>query len=601
MPRRLSIATKFFLTYFVITGTALAFAGVAGYVQFQKYAIGEVDRSLETQARIAAEMFRPLLEAPLIDRETIAAEGDRIGKEIPTRLTIVVPGGKVVADSVVGAINVPSMENHADHAEVRAALSGETGFSSRRSITVGNEERYCAVPIRSGTEIIGVARTSIPTTLLNRRLDHVRAITWGTGFAAFLLMLAGTAIRARHITGPLEEIRNAAVEYSAGNRSRRLRLQTGDELEDVAAALNQTAAHLERTIAQLNTEKARLSSLLEQLSEGVIVVADGRTVRMINHEAARVLGISIPPREGQPYAETIRNPDILRFIDAWEKGQEIPPVEITLPTAGGEVTVLLSGTCVRHSPEKGMDFLFTLRDITEERRLSQVKSEFVSNASHELRTPLTNIRGYLEALQDAVKEGEPPDPAFLDTLHSNVLRMEDLVNDLLQLSRAESAHLALSREDISLPALLDRVAFLHRPVAVRQGKMFLVETGEDIMFHADFRSLSLAVSNLVDNAIRHGGEHGCVRLRGSGREGEILIEVEDDGPGIPPEHLPRIFERFYRVDKGRSREIGGTGLGLSIAKHIVEAHGGTIHVESRVGKGTKFLIRIPAGIPSRDS
>jgi len=201
MPRRVSIATKFFLTYFVITGTALAFAGVAGYVQFKRYAIEEVDHSLENQARLAAEKFRPLLMAPVIDRETIAAEGDRIGKDIHTRLTIVLPGGKVVADSTVGAANVPSMENHADHMEVRTALSGETGFSARRSITVRDEERYCAVPIRSGTRIVGVARTSIPATLLNRRLDRVRAITWGTGFAAFLLMLAGTAIRARHVTG----------------------------------------------------------------------------------------------------------------------------------------------------------------------------------------------------------------------------------------------------------------------------------------------------------------------------------------------------------------------------------------------------------------
>src|SRR4030066_330675 len=338
------------------------------------------------------------------------------------------------------------MENHANHMEVRTALSGETGFSARRSITVGDDERYCAVPIRSGTRIVGVARTSIPATLLNRRLDRVRAITWGTGFAAFLLMRAGTAIRDRHVTGPLEEIRKAAGVYSAGNRSRRLRLRTGDELEDVAASLHQTA--------------------------------------------------------------------VQRFIDAWKSGREIPPAEITLHPAGEEVAVLFSGTSVRHSPEMGMDFLFTLRDTSEERRLVQVKSDFVSNASHELRTPLTNIRGYLEALQDAVREGAPPDPAFLGTIHSNVLRMEDLVNDLLKLSRAESAHLALSREEISLPVFLDRVASLHRSVAEQRGKSFLVETGEDITLRADLQSLTLAVSNLVDNAIRHGREHGRIRLRG---------------------------------------------------------------------------------------
>src|SRR4030066_168851 len=179
MPRRVSIATKFFLTYFVISGTALAFAGVAGCVQFKRSAIEEVAHSLVNQARLAAEMFRPLLMAPVIDGETIAAEGDRIGKDIHTRLTIVLPGGKVVADSAVGAANVPSMENHANHMEVRTALSGETGFSARRSITVGDEERYCAVPIRSGTRIVGGARTSIPAPLFNRRLDRGPGISRG--------------------------------------------------------------------------------------------------------------------------------------------------------------------------------------------------------------------------------------------------------------------------------------------------------------------------------------------------------------------------------------------------------------------------------------
>jgi two-component system phosphate regulon sensor histidine kinase PhoR len=591
--RPLSIATKFFLTYFVITGAALAFAGVAGYVQFKRYVTEEADQSLRNQAFLAAGAFRPLLAATEPDRGAIAREGDRFGKMLDTRLTIILPTGEVVADSEVGSAHIGELENHAGRPEVREALSDRTAFSERRSISVKENQRYCAIPILSGGQIVGVARISIREGVLNRRLDRVRMITWGTVFAAFLLMLIGTAIRARHITGPLEEIRTAALEFSSGDRSRRLRVRTGDELEDVAAALNQTAAHLDQTISQLNREKARLATLLENLSEGVIVVADGRTVRMINREAARILGISAVPREGQPYAETIRHPDILRFIDGWKDGREIPPAEITLHPGGGEITVRLSGTSVRHSPGMGTDLLFTLRDVTEEKRLTRIKSEFVSNASHELKTPLTNIRGYLEALQDESKEGMPLNRSFVDTAHANVLRMEELVNDLLRLSRAESLHVPPATEDVPLPVFLDRVASLHRPAAERLGKTLTVQA-EDAVLRADLRSLTLAVSNLVDNAIRHGVERGHIRLRGGSGEGAIRIEVEDDGPGIPREHLPRIFERFYRVDKGRSRDLGGTGLGLSIAKHIVEAHGGSIRVESRLGEGTTFRIRIPA-------
>ena len=593
MPRRMSIATKFFLTYFVITGTALAFAGIAGYIQFKRYVIEEADASLKAQALLAAESFRPLLAAAEPDRGTIAREGDRLGKELDTRLTVILPGGKVAADSQIGSAGLGELENHANRPEVREALAGRTGFSHRRSISRKEEERYCAVPVLSGGEIVGVARTSISGAILNRRLGRVRFITWGTGLAAFLLMLLGTAVRARAVSGPLEEIRKAALEYSAGNRSRRLRLRTGDELEDVAEALNETAAQLEQTISQLDAQKARLATLLENLSEGVIVLANGRTVRMMNREAARILGVGAVPPEGQPYAEVIRHPDLLRFIDGWKNGIRIPPAEITVPSPGGEIATRVSGTTVRYPSGKDPDILFTLRDVTEEKRLARVKSDFVSNASHELRTPLTNIRGYLEAFQDAAIEGTPPDPSFLEIALANVLRMEELVSDLLTLSQAESVQDPLAREEIPLPALLERVASLHRPSVDRLGKTLTFQA-EEATIKADLKTLTLAISNLVDNAVRHGVEGGRIHLTGRGEGGAIVLAVEDDGPGIPREHLPRIFERFYRVDKARSRELGGTGLGLAISKHIIESHGGTIRVESAMGKGTRFVIRIPA-------
>jgi two-component system phosphate regulon sensor histidine kinase PhoR len=593
LPRRISISAKFFLTYFVITGTALAFAGVAGYLQFKRYVLEEADASLKAQALLAAESFRPLLAAAEPDRGMIAREGERLGKELETRLTVILPGGEVAADSRIEPTRLVELENHADRPEVREALAGHVGVAQRRSISLKEEYRYCAVPILSGGQIVGVARTSLSGDILDRRLSRVRFITWGTGFAAFILMLLGTAVRARAVSGPLEEIRKAALEFSAGDRSRRLRLRTGDELEDVAEALNQTAAQLDRTITQLDAQKVRLATLLENLSEGVIVIASGRAVRMMNREAARILGIAIVPPEGQPYAEVIRQPDLLRFIDGWIDGRPFPPEEITVLSPGGEIPTRVSATTVRYPLGRDPDILITLRDVTEEKRLARVKSDFVSNASHELRTPLTNIRGYLEALQDAVSEGTSPDPSFLEIVLANVLRMEELVNDLLALSRAESAQVSLVKEEIALPAFLKRVASLHQSSVDRLGKTLNVQA-EEATFKADLKYLTLATSNLVDNSIRHGVEGGQIRLTGREVNGAIVLSVEDNGPGIPKEHLPRIFERFYRVDKGRSREIGGTGLGLAIAKHIVESHGGTIRVESGMGTGTRFIIRIPA-------
>jgi two-component system phosphate regulon sensor histidine kinase PhoR len=589
---RISIATKFFLTYFVITGAALAFAGMAGYLQFRKYAMDEVDGNLQRQARLVSEIFLPMLETPKPDREQTAREGDRLGKDLEIRLTIILPDGTVVADSTVGASRISGMENHADRPEVQAALSGRTGVSLRRSITMREEERYLAIPILSAGRIVGIARTSLPVAALSLRLGRVRAITWGTGVAAFLLMLAGTAIRAKHVTGPLKSMTAAARELASGNFGKRVSVKTGDELEDLGSALDLTAFRLEQTISQLEEGKARLATLLENLSEGVVVIAGDRTIRMMNREAADILGTADGKTEGRPVAEAIRHPEVLAFIDRWRRGENPPPAEAFIPSRTVDRTVRLAGTTVRYDASPGSDLLLTLRDVTEERRLARVKSDFVSNASHELRTPLTNIRGYLEAMEDALKEGTPIDPSFLSIACTNALRMDRLIEDLLELSRAESGQSPLDIEEIPLPAFLDRVASLHRPAADLAGKA-IVTGGEDVPLRADVRKLTLALSNLLDNAIKYGREGGRITLAGRAWEGGCLLEVSDDGPGIPPEHLPRIFERFYRVDQGRSRELGGTGLGLSIAKHIVESHGGTIRAESRLGVGTRFLIRIP--------
>jgi two-component system phosphate regulon sensor histidine kinase PhoR len=596
VPVRLPIAVKFFLTYFLITGTALAFAGIAGYLQFKRYAVDEADVSLQRQARLVSEMFRPLLSAPKPDRGRIAALGDSIGKDLDTRVTVILPDGTVAADSAVGSKGVGALENHADHPEVRDALSGGTGVSFRRSISVRREQRYCALPVVSDGRIVGVARAAVPVTFLNARLARVRTITWGTGIAAFLLMIAGTAFLARRVTGPIDEIRAAAEDLASGDLRRRVRVRTGDELETMAASLNRTASRLEGTIGRLDEEKARLSTLIDNLSEGVVLVAADRTVRMMNRDAARLLGLSAPLKEGEPYGRATRHPEILRFIDARRRGESLPPADVFVHLPAGDRIVRLAATAVRRGTGEEPDLLVTLRDVTDEVSLSRVKSDFVSNASHELKTPLTNIRGYLEAAQDALREGAPVDPSFLAVAHANAIRMERLIDDLLELSRAESGGAPLAIEDARLAAFIDRVAALHRHAAEKAGKTLSVRV-EDAPLTADVRQLTLALSNLVDNAIKHGIDRGKIALSGRPEGEAVVIEVSDDGPGIPAEHLPRIFERFYRVDKGRSRELGGTGLGLAIARHVVDAHGGTIRAESRVGVGTRIVMRIPAKRP----
>jgi len=592
MTRRLSIAAKFFLTHLVIAGIALFIAGAVGFFLVRTLVMADADESLLARAHIVAETFRPLLADPARNRERISREGDRLGKEIGARITVVLPDGIVVADSSVGAAGVPGMENHALHPEIGDALSGTTGVSHRRSITVREEQRYAALPISIGGAIVGAARASVPVATLTRRLWQITAIIWGTGFAALLLILAGTAVMARKVTGPLTEMQAAAKEMGGGNLARRVQVRTGDELEEMSNAMNRMASHLADTIGQLDAGKTRLETLLANLDDGVIVIAANRLVRMMNREAGKIFDASGTMGAGRPYPEVIRHPEALAFIDGWFKGEEPKPRDVSILTRDGSRTVRCSGTTVRYLGESDADVLLTLRDVTEERRLSQVKSDFVSNASHELRTPLTNIRGYIEAIQDAVREGAAPESSFIDVALGNALRMERLVDDLLELSRAESGGVPLEREEVPLQTFLSRVAESYRLPAEQAGKTLEVAPSEGTL-RADVRKLTLAMSNLVDNAIKYGKEGGRVTVSGKIEPSGCTLEVKDDGPGIPPEDIPRIFERFYRVDKGRSRELGGTGLGLSIVKHIVESHKGTLRAESRLGVGTRFIIRIP--------
>ena len=593
MTRRFSIAAKFFLTHLVTAGIALFIAGAVGFLLVRNLVTTDADENLVSRARIAAESFRPLLDAPSLDRDRLAREGDRLGREMGSRITIILPDGEVVADSTVGAANLQGMENHANRPEIQEAISGSPGFSHRRSITIREELRYAAVPIRGERGVLGVARAAVPARELTLRLWRVTGIIWGTGVVALLLILGGAAFMARRVTGPLAEMQAAAKEMGAGDLTRRVQLRTGDELEEMANAMNRMASHLADTIAQLDAGKTRLETLLANLDDGVIVIAADRSVRMMNREAGKILDASETMGAGRPYPEVIRHPRALAFIDGWVKGEEPKPQDVSIVTRQGSRTVRCSGTTVRYLGESDADVLLTLRDITEERRLSQVKSDFVSNASHELRTPLTNIRGYLEAIQDAVREGAAPESSFVDVALGNALRMERLIDDLLELSRAESGAAPLDKEETSLSAFLSRVADQYRSSAKRAGKTLEVEAG-DGAFRADLRNLMLALSNLADNALKYGKEGGCVTLLGRIDGDDCVLEVADDGPGISPEHLPRIFERFYRVDKGRSRELGGTGLGLSITKHIVESHGGVLRVESRIGVGTRFILRFPA-------
>jgi two-component system phosphate regulon sensor histidine kinase PhoR len=595
-PLRLS--HRFLLAAFLVASFSAAVAGLISYLQYADLSRERTFATLRTQARFLADASLPFLEragkgkAAAGELHRLALEGDRLGRGLGVRFTVVLPDGTPVADSAVGASRIAGMENHGDRPEVAAALAGREGRSVRRSVTEGSEEVYAAVPVRSGKGVLGAARASVRLSSLASEASRLRTIVLGSALAALLSALVLSVLLGRRLAKALSALGRAASDFSLGRTDRRIPPGGVAELDEVAEAMNRMADRVRSTVAELEEGKARLSTLLDSLDEGALVIGEGKTVRMANREARRILDAPEALVEGRPYTEAVRHPSFLDFLDRARQEGGTEPRDLSLPSSGESRDVRVAAVPVRFAGEERAELLVTLRDVTEERRLARIKSDFASNASHELRTPLTNVRGYLEAMADARRDGEEPEPFFLDVALQNTMRMERIIDDLLELARAESSRVSLDREELVPRAFLAEVAALYAAEAEKLSKRIVVEGGED-PFPADRRKMTLAVGNLVENALRYGKAGGTVTLSGRRDGNHALLVVEDDGPGIAREHLPRLFERFYRADRGRSREKGGTGLGLSIVKHLVESHGGTVAVESAIGRGTTFSIRLP--------
>ena len=393
-------------------------------------------------------------------------------------------------------------------------------------------------------------------------------------------------------------------------------------MAELAGVLNQMAASTEETIRTLSEDRAQMAATLTAMREGVMVLDTAGTVRLINTAMARMLGSQEADVVGRPYIEVIRHRRLNEFVREALAQTSPSATEITLGTSPERIFQVQTSSLSQRGPVRpperapmppnpalapaepdarfssvtGRSFgaVLVFHDITELRRLEQVRKDFVANVSHELRTPLTAIKGYIEALQDGAKDDTAQRDRFLDIIETHTDRLELIITELLLLSKLESGQIPLKQETVVLPALVDRTVELLRHAIEQKQHTVVVEVPEDLPpVLGDEEQLRQALLNLLDNATKYTPDHGIITISATVDAPMVEITVADTGIGIPSRDLPRIFERFYRVDKGRSRELGGTGLGLSIVKHVVEGHGGTITVESVPGKGSRFRVRLP--------
>jgi two-component system phosphate regulon sensor histidine kinase PhoR len=531
---------------------------------------GEIERNLRQKTvmfanRVSADRQHGLQDVAL-------QEGQAAG----ARATIIDAQGKVLADSEAEA---GSMENHAHRPEFVAALKGELGSDTRRSHTLGTPFLYVAAPISGGAVRLAYPLSDVAAA--TARVHHT--LLFGSGLA-FVVALIVAGIAAHWTARRLQSIVQFAERIAAGDLTARIAEVSGDEVGQVAAALDKTAHQLETSFVALQTSQRELETLLNSMHDAVIAVGADRRVQWANQSMDRL----VPQRTrlSAPVVETVRDPDFLRAVrSASESGK------VSTARAGS----ILPGRTfdVTAAPMPGGGAVAVLRDLTETERVEKTRRDFIANVSHELRTPLTSIQGYAETLLDSSSENNHS-REFLEVIRKNATRMSRLTEDLLTLARVESGEQRFDMQPAMPGELLQDAVQSFQEVARSQGIELQVEDTARAQVSVDRDAIHQVFANLVDNALKYGASGGRIVLGARRSQSGIEFYVRDFGPGIPSEHLPRLFERFYRVDKARSRESGGTGLGLAIAKHIVFAHGGTIRAESELNHGSVFLFTLPA-------
>ncbi len=533
------------------------------------------------EASLRQEINRNLIQKTLLLAHRVEVEHTQSLQDIASqeaqaagaRVTIIDPTGKVLADSEAQA---STMENHAQRKEFVAALRGKVGSDERRSRTLGVPFLYVAAPISGGA-----VRFAYPLSELDATTQLVRHTLWFSSGLAFIVALVIAAITAQYSARRLRRIVGFAEQIASGDLSARIAEGSSDEIGQVAAALDKTARKLEESFSALQTSQRQLETLLNSMQDSVIAVdADGR-VQWANRGMDR-LALQ-RTRLHAPIVETVRDPDFLTALSGATDTHRV--------TARRAASIIPGRTFdVTAAPMPGGGAVAVLRDLTETERVEKTRRDFIANVSHELRTPLTSIQGYTETLLDSSPDSNHA-REFLEIIRKNAARMSRLTEDLLTLARVESGEQPFDIQPVAPGELLEEAAQSFREIARNQRVEIVVENSAPNPVKADREAIHQVFSNLIDNALKYGG--GQIVLGSLPGKHNVEFYVRDSGPGIGSEHLQRLFERFYRVDKARSRESGGTGLGLAIAKHIVLAHGGTIRAESELNHGSTFLFTLP--------
>ena len=518
---------------------------------------------------------------------------ERLHRGVDMRITLIAPDGIVLADS---DSDPARMDNHADREEVIPALEGQLAHSQRFSTTTGVQRMYLALPMFDRDSLVtAVLRTSYELDGVDARIRHIASrITMSGMLLALLSCLLGFYI-SRRFSRPLVRMRQVADDFAAGQLGRRLPPAGTLELNSLASSMNKMAASLDRRLRDLAEQRNEREALLNSMTEGVIAVNREGKLLSCNPAAREMLHLPKDSLRSRHLPTLLGGGPLTEFVDhLLATGDHRESVDLTLQH-DTPLHLQVSGSPLQDGQNRRIGVLIVLNDITELRELEGIRKEFVSNVSHELRTPVTSIRGYVETLRDGASTDPEQAAHFLDVIERQANRLNNIIEDLLALSRIERRedHRQLNLQEIQLDHLVTVMVQDHIPIARRKNISLTGNCAPSLVWKLDIIMIERALVNLIINAIHYTDDGGQVELLARETDGHLLLEVKDNGCGISAEHLPRIFERFYVVDKARSRSVGGTGLGLAIVKHVAAAHGGRVEVSSVAGQGSTFRLVLP--------
>ena len=595
--RRPRLFWRLYATYLIIVVLCTAAVGFYAVRSVRDFYYDQTEQDLQARATLVRDQVA--LAVPGDSPTQLESLIRRLGSGSGTRITLIsadqpgIPMGKVLADSE----REPStMENHATRPEFQIALQGRAGRAVRPSATLNEDMMYLAIPVTQDGRTTYVVRTALPLTRVDSALSR---LYWSIGLSAIIVAIIAAVIGfyvSRRISSQMREIKTGAERLAAGDFQYKLYVPNVEEFASVAESINLMARELDDKLRTLTHERNEREAVLSSMVEGVLAVDTDERVIAVNAAAARLLDTDPGEAEGKAIQEVVRNPDLQHVVAQTLDGHRPVEADIVMRVGVEDRHLQANGTLLRGDGDGGdTGAVVVLNDVTRLKRLEAVRRDFVANVSHELKTPVTSIKGFAETLEDGALDDPETARRFVHIIAGQADRLNSIIEDLLALSTLEQSTDSplLQLEEADLCDVVSVALEVCGPKAEAKQIALHESCSGRLVTRVSPPLLEQAVVNLVDNAVKYSSEGSTVDILVEESGDEVVVSVRDQGPGVAREHLPRLFERFYRVDKARSRDMGGTGLGLAIVKHIAQIHGGRVSVESTVGQGSTFRIHLP--------